>query len=63
MIDTPELIMVWQAILCLVMFGLGWFSCLVFMLFFRAIKMEKYDNAKIQKVITRSGDTNKKKSR
>lgn len=49
MIDNKELMMVWNALLCFVMYAFGWFSCLIFGWVFRAIKMEKYEDNKIQK--------------
>lgn len=49
MIENQELMMMWQCLYGIVLYAFGWFSCLIFNWVFRAIRMEKYENNKIQK--------------
>jgi hypothetical protein len=43
-----EINMMFNALQCLITFGLGWMCCLVFNWVTRAIRMEKNENNKIQ---------------
>lgn len=49
MISPEEMNMIYNALECLIIFSLGWICCIIFNWVFRAVRMEKYENNKIQK--------------